>query len=325
LKELLVYKGDKFSKHKVIILSQLFGFMAKLKVGIIGIGNIGKYHAREFFLAGCEINSILATTKEKAEEKRKLLEGEFGIKTKSFYQLEEFLAENLDVVSICTPPETHYNLTKRCLEAGANVLCEKPFVETVDKAKELFNIAKKKGLVLSVNMQWPSILTKIKERVDLGKIESFYGAMEPGLKGVKMLEDHLPHLNSLLIGIFGDGKVEEIEFPERGNEKIVVTFVYDTKRGRKKIKYESKYKKDRPRAVRFSFGNVELVRRIGKNYGQKFFLVGNNKEEEIYLEDPLKASIKRFVNAVKHKSAPLISEKEVIKNLEIQEKIIAHY
>lgn len=52
----------------------------------------------------------------------------------------------IELVSICTPPASHFSLAKQCLEYGHNVLVEKPFCETVAEAKILFDLAKAKGL-----------------------------------------------------------------------------------------------------------------------------------------------------------------------------------
>lgn len=313
---------------KKIFKKRLFkGYMDKLKVGIVGVGSIGKYHAREFFLAGCEIAAIFTTKKEKESEKKRLLKEEFEIKTNAFCQMDKFLEEKLDIVSICSPPETHYNLIKKCLGKGIHVLCEKPFVENEKKAKELFKIARENKLILCVNTQWPSILEKLNKKINFEKIDYFEGTMEPGLEGIKMIEDHVPHLNSIILKMFGKGKAGKIKFPKKEEEHIVVKFNYYTERGIKRIEYKLDYKKDRPRKISFIFGDKQLERRIGENYQQRFFLIDKNtgKEEEILLEDPLKVSIRMFIEAVKGKSEPLVLPEEIIENIKIQNKIIKGY
>lgn len=55
--------------------------------------------------------------------------------------------EEIKLVSICTPPSTHYELAKICLENGKNVLVEKPFCETVEEAEEILQLAKENNLV----------------------------------------------------------------------------------------------------------------------------------------------------------------------------------
>ncbi|MGH2067468.1 Gfo/Idh/MocA family oxidoreductase, partial [Aerococcus sp. L_4] len=56
--------------------------------------------------------------------------------------------EAINLVVITTPNASHYDLAKQTLEAGKNVLVEKPFAETRDQAQELFDLAKEKGLFI---------------------------------------------------------------------------------------------------------------------------------------------------------------------------------
>ena len=54
--------------------------------------------------------------------------------------------DDLDLVVITTPNEYHYSVAKEALEQGKNVLVDKPFAQTSKEAKELFALAKEKGL-----------------------------------------------------------------------------------------------------------------------------------------------------------------------------------
>jgi UDP-N-acetylglucosamine 3-dehydrogenase len=58
--------------------------------------------------------------------------------------------KNIDTISICTPTITHFDLAKKALESGKNVLVEKPMTNTVEEAKELIHLAKKHDSKLAV-------------------------------------------------------------------------------------------------------------------------------------------------------------------------------
>lgn len=65
------------------------------------------------------------------------------------HRLEDILTDpEISLVAICTPQSVHYDLAKVCLEAGKNVLVEKPFTDTLSQAQELFDLAKTKGLII---------------------------------------------------------------------------------------------------------------------------------------------------------------------------------
>jgi predicted dehydrogenase len=59
--------------------------------------------------------------------------------------------DRVDLVTVATPNATHFEISKAFLEAGFNVLCEKPMTVTVDEAEELVKVAAKSGKVCAVN------------------------------------------------------------------------------------------------------------------------------------------------------------------------------
>jgi predicted dehydrogenase len=58
--------------------------------------------------------------------------------------------EDIELIAICTPNQTHYELTKKCLQAGKHVLVEKPVTATFEEAKELYNLAREQKKILCV-------------------------------------------------------------------------------------------------------------------------------------------------------------------------------
>ncbi|GAB2021531.1 oxidoreductase [Pseudolactococcus yaeyamensis] len=56
--------------------------------------------------------------------------------------------EEIELVTICTPAHTHYDLAKQAILAGKSVIVEKPFCDTVEHAKELFALAQEKGVLV---------------------------------------------------------------------------------------------------------------------------------------------------------------------------------
>ncbi|MGJ5618178.1 Gfo/Idh/MocA family protein [Sulfitobacter sp. MF3-043] len=60
-------------------------------------------------------------------------------------------ADRVDLVTVATPNATHFEITKAFLEAGFNVLCEKPMTMTVEQGEDIVRVAKSAGKVCSVN------------------------------------------------------------------------------------------------------------------------------------------------------------------------------
>ena len=70
---------------------------------------------------------------------------------KSFDTIDELLNDNtIELVVVNTPIDTHYELAKKVLEAGKNIIVEKTFTNNAEQALELFELAKSKNLHLFV-------------------------------------------------------------------------------------------------------------------------------------------------------------------------------
>ncbi len=300
--------------------------MEKIRVAIIGAGKIGKYHVKEFSNLGAEVVAILGSTRESSSKTAESLKKEFGINVRPYHKIDELIKwERLDAVSICTPPEIHEDQVRICLENNLHVICEKPFVEThgnnYNIVRELFDIAEKRKKILTINTQWISIVDYFRRHIDLNKLTNLSMYMEPAERGIDMLNDFLPHSNSVLIEMIPNGKAENIEFLSRGDEDMSIKFKYKNSEGECEIRYDFKLRAKKPGEIIFSLNGESFKREIGPAYKQTF--VGYERSFEI--EDPLKVSIKRFLGAVGEFNEPLANKKEILENIALTDKIVAQY
>ena len=96
-------------------------------------------------------------------------------KVKQLYQdFQKMLEkEELDILSICTWPETHYDLARIAVERGVKALfCEKPITDNLAQADHLVELCKKRGVLLAVNhsRRWDGGHQKIKRFLESGKL-----------------------------------------------------------------------------------------------------------------------------------------------------------
>jgi len=118
--------------------------MKELKVGVIGVGHLGKHHARIYH----KLNDVeLIGVADVDEKVGKKVANKFGC---LFFSDFKELLELCDSVSLVTPTPTHYELACEILNAGKHLLIEKPITETIDQAKELVETAEKNNLLLQV-------------------------------------------------------------------------------------------------------------------------------------------------------------------------------
>lgn len=117
-----------------------------IKVGIIGCGKIADSHAAQIQrIRDC---SIVGACDQEELMARQFYE-RYGVKY-YFNDVQEFLQAGLDVVHITTPPQSHFELGKLCLEAGCHVYIEKPFTISKKEAENLIRIADERGLKVTV-------------------------------------------------------------------------------------------------------------------------------------------------------------------------------
>ena len=117
-----------------------------LKVGILGAGGIAQKMAQT--LNGMERACAYAIAARDEERARAFAE-EWGFE-KAYGSYEAMLADpKVELVYVATPHSHHYRCVKMCLEAGKHVLCEKAFTVNADQAVKLFDLAKKKNVLLT--------------------------------------------------------------------------------------------------------------------------------------------------------------------------------
>lgn len=152
-----------------------------LKVAIVGCGKIADAHASQIRrISGCEIVGVCDREPLMA---RQLFE-RFPVKAYSS-DLSELIRETRpDVVHVTTPPESHFEIAKSCLEQGCHVYVEKPFTLYAGQAHELVELANRRGLKLTAghDAQFGHAARRMRALVARGYLggipvhmESYYG------------------------------------------------------------------------------------------------------------------------------------------------------
>jgi predicted dehydrogenase len=189
--------------------------MQKIKTALLSYGMSGKvFHAP--FIAIHPGFELLGSW----ERSKKLIQEDYP-SVKSYTSLEELLEDDVDLVVVNTPVETHYEYAKKVLLAGKHAIVEKAFTTTVAQAQELADLAKEKGLKLSVfqNRRWDSDFKTVKKVVsenvlgDIVEAEFHFDRYNPNLSpkqhketansGAGILKDLGPHLIDQALFLFG--------------------------------------------------------------------------------------------------------------------------
>ena len=192
-----------------------------MKLGIIGSGMIVKdFLSFAHELPEIKLEAIAARNIENLKE----LQSKYNIK--NIYTDIDLCLENkeIDAIYVAVPNNIHYTVAKKALEAGKNVICEKPFTLKYDETVELFEIAEAKGLILieAITNQYQKNYLDIKDNIDnigeirlvecnFSQLSSRYEAFKNGViapvfdksKGGGVLGDLNIYNIHFVVGLFG--------------------------------------------------------------------------------------------------------------------------
>jgi predicted dehydrogenase len=178
-----------------------------LRAAVVGLGYWGPNLARNFSASGdFRLSGLCDANPARLKAAAALYPSSIATEN-----LDELLAGRPDLVAIATPVSSHYELARRCLEAGCHVLVEKPFTATVQEGEELLALAEKTGRKIFVDhtFLFTSAVAEIKRQVDSGSLGDLLyidsvrinlGLFQPD---VDVIWDLAPHDLSILQYILG--------------------------------------------------------------------------------------------------------------------------
>ena len=109
----------------------------KIKVGVIGVGHLGQYHAKHYQLLD---NADLAGVYDTNSQRGKKIASQYNTQ---FIDQPSDLMKLCDGISVVTPTESHFNVAKMAIaDFDCHVFIEKPITKTIKQADELIELAK---------------------------------------------------------------------------------------------------------------------------------------------------------------------------------------
>ena len=141
--------------------------MKKFRACVIGVGFIGAAHIEALRRLG-NVDVVAVSDVPNAQAK-----ADAYFVPKGYDDYKVMLdTEKPDVVHICTPNSSHYEMAMYAMERGISVVCEKPLTKTLDEAKKLAAYAKKHSIVTGVNFncRWYPQIMQVKAMVQSGEV-----------------------------------------------------------------------------------------------------------------------------------------------------------
>jgi len=148
----------------------------RLRAVIVGSGLIGNIHRRAALLNGAEVVGVVEKDPARAQSAAR----KWGV-ANAWDHLEDALATQPDVIHVCTPNVTHAPFVRLGLDAGVNVICEKPLCLDAGEGAELAATARERGLVAAVpyTYRYHPLVREIRHRRvagELGEMHLVHGS-----------------------------------------------------------------------------------------------------------------------------------------------------
>jgi predicted dehydrogenase len=294
----------------------------KTKVGVVGVGYLGKIHAEKYaHIPEAELIGVADIVKGRCQEVAA------HTHCRPFYHYRDLLGQ-VEAVSIAVPTLAHYHLTKDFLAAGVDVLLEKPITATVAEARELNALAKERSAIFQI-----------------GHLERFNGAlaaMNGVLKNPLLIEsyrlspfsgrgidvdvilDLMIHDIDIILSILGTdiAGIEAVGTPfsspyiDVAHARIIfkngcVAHLSASRIAQEKLRKMVILQKDSCLSVDYMKQSLTITR---KETGGR---AGIQVDEVARQNDPLEAELKAFLRSVRERTPPVCTGEDGQRALEV--------
>jgi predicted dehydrogenase len=298
---------------------------SRIPVGVVGVGYAGKRHAEKYALSPkAKLIGVADVDADRARE----IGAQLGVASMTDYRE---LFGRVRGVSIAVPTRLHYEVARDFLDAGIDVLVEKPMTATLEEGRRLVDLAREKRLVLQVghlerfNPAIRALESVIQEPkfVECHRLAPF---VERGTD-VDVVLDLMIHDIDVIVSLVRS-KVERVEAvgvavltnePDIANARITFAngCVANVTASRVSVKRERKIRFFQPDAyISIDYGEkrAQIYRRPQK--GASWMDI-RGETVEIQEADALADEIDSFLDSVKSRVDPLVSGEEGLRALEI--------
>lgn len=315
--------------------------MRVLNLGVIGVGNMGRHHARAYQeLDESRLACVADTLEKRGKEIAKL----YGAKFYKDYR-EMLEKEDIEALSIAVPTPLHYRVAMEGLLKDKHILVEKPIATSLKQAREIIEEAERRGVVLLTGHieRYNPAVEKVKGMIDkgiLGKIVSILavrvGLFSPGKREEDVITDLAIHDIGVCNFLLGRYPVsvytkagsalhsKKIDFAslfldyEGTNVVIKVNWVTPVKIRRLSITGLKGYLELDYITQRIKFYET-VYEKTFDSFGDFIIKFGEPgiRDVRVKFEEPLKLELKDFLGCIRDGGSPKVSRENVFKTLKI--------
>ncbi len=301
--------------------------MKPLRVGVVGVGYLGKFHAEKYArIEGVKLAGVVDIIPDRAESVAKRLG------TEAFSDYRDLIGQ-VDAVSVVVPTPLHFSISRDFLQNDVNVLIEKPMTETLEEADALIEIADSCGLIIQVGHleRFNPVVVALRQivegplfieshRLHIPK-EAERGEKVRGTE-VDVILDLMIHDIDIILN-FVKSEVDSIHAAgvpvvspnvDIANARLVfengcVANITASRISMKDMRKTRIFQKDTYVSVDYASREIVIIQRGGK--GMPLPIPGMSLQRKSFEEtDSLESELAAFVQSVRNREVPLVSGRE---------------
>jgi len=313
-----------------------------LKVGVFGVGHLGKYHLNNWKeIPEVTLIGFFDPNNEHAHE----VEATYGLKR---YMDEEALIAACDIIDVVTPTHLHFPVCEMAIKMGKNVFVEKPMANTIDEGKTIVNMVKEANIKLQVGHveRFNPAFTALKDLalnplfIEVHRLAQF----NPRGTEVSVILDLMIHDIDIILSIVksdvkhisASGVAVLTDTPDIANVRIefnngCVANLTSSRISMKKMRKIRLFQKDAYIGIDFLEKNTEIIKlqQAGDTDAFSFDIETHQGTKTISITNPIieqgnaiKAELSSFVYSIMNDQTPIVNEMDGYLAMEVAHQIL---
>lgn len=313
-----------------------------LKVGVFGVGFLGKIHLNNWKeIPGVTIVGFFDPSNDNAKEVEKI----YGLKR---YMDEAALIAQCDIIDIVTPTHLHYEVCSMAIKMGKNVFVEKPMANTIEEGKSILNMVKEANVKLQVGHveRFNPAFTSLKDLslnplfIEVHRLAQF----NPRGTEVSVILDLMIHDIDIILSIVksdvknisASGVAVLTDTPDIANVRIefnngCVANLTSSRISMKKMRKIRLFQKDAYIGIDFLEKTTEIIKlkKPDEEDAFSFDIETHQGPKTISISTPIiepvnaiQSELKSFVEAILNNTTPVVNEMDGFLAMEVAHQIL---
>lgn len=302
--------------------------MQGVKIGVVGIGHLGRHHARLLAeIGGAELVGISDVNEAAGNE----MSEKYNV---PFYKDYRDLAGKVEAVTVVVPTFLHHEVARFFLERNVHTFIEKPITKTLEEANDLVGLAGEKQLTLQVGHveRFNAAILKLQSLCESPRFIECQrmGPFSPRIQDVGVVQDLMIHDIDIVLSLVRSPirHIDAVGIPVLTENEDIANAHIVFENGCIANLTASRISDERIRKLRIfeldkycslDYANQAITLRRKSNLEEKII----QEELEVHKAEPLRLELEHFITCIKERRKPLVTIEDGKNALEVALEILA--